>query len=603
MEEIKISDMDCTTALESQEDRIQISIGDFRKNAGIVGLWYVLQHAKARKDVDYGITEDHYSLWVSKQFLLEQDLTVLCFDTYITRLGKTTTYQRILDTIDSLLEFLEKEETKLGKEEKEKIKFINEKLLSNSYKSGFDTIKNKIEQPEIYEQLMKDKLKDKMERQELVERLQQLKQFLKQEDCKTVFTMKSLAYSYINRFWDGKSFLNKNYSKKDMAECFTKDFIDPLKKYLNSDLSKAKDLCFDCGEKMGTKDRISIAFMTECADDLSRKKSAFWNGKVDAEICPVCNFLYSLLPLGFEVCGNQFIFLNVVYSVEQLIQSNDVFVEKYEDEEEKSYSSWIVKMLSRVLENKGKELHDLSVIVRGTSERKYYQLQIISKDVLSVISYIKRKKEYEKLKESPNMKLKDAYINLYEQVIENILCYRNQYSLLNRLIKENIDTELVATIKRIEWIYKIQIQMNEIIREIRNKKGKRGIMEETKDNIKKIGVAGKDFRTTLLGMKNTKSDDCLRGTIYQLLNALSVKNQERFLDIVLRMYCSIQKEVPNGFLEMIGKEEKFLEYGYAFVIGLKSGDDINEQNNHQIDEELVKLKKNNIDEIYKEEKQ
>lgn len=594
---------ECTTALESQKDRIQISIGDFRKNAGIVGLWYVLQHAKARKDVDYGITEDHYSLWVSKQFLLEQDLTALCFDAYVTRLGKTTTYQRILDMIDSLLEFLEKEEAKLGKEEKEKLKFINEKLLSNSYKSGFDTIKNKIERPEIYEQLIKDKLKDKMERKEIVERLQQLKQFLQQEDCKTVFTMKSLAYSYINRFWDGKSFLLRANAKKDMAECFTKDFIVPLKNYLNSDLSKAKDLCFDCGEKMGAKDRISIAFMAECVDDLPRKKSAYWEEKSDIEICPICNFLYSLLPLGFEVCGNQFIFLNVVYSVEQLIQSNDVFVEKYEDEEEKNYSSWMVKMLSKVLENKGKELHDLSVIVRGTSEKKHYQLQIISKDVLSVISYIKRKKEYEKLKKSPNMKLKDEYINLYEQVVENILCYRNQYSLLNRLIKENIDTELVTTIKRIEWIYNIQIQMNEIIREIRNKKGKRGIMEKTKNNTNTIGAAGKDVRKTLLKMKNAKSDDCLRGTIYQLLNALSVKNQDRFLDIVLRMYCSIQKEVPIGFLEMIGNEDMFLEYGYAFVIGLKSGDDTNDQNNHQIDEELLKLKKNNNDEIYKEEKQ
>lgn len=37
------------------------------------------------------------------------------------------------------------------KREKKKIwQFINDKLLSNSYQSGYDNIKDKIEQPEIY---------------------------------------------------------------------------------------------------------------------------------------------------------------------------------------------------------------------------------------------------------------------------------------------------------------------------------------------------------------------------------------------------------------------------------------------------------------------
>lgn len=564
MAKIKTSETDCTTALESQEDRIQISIGDFRKNAGIVGLWYVLQHAKARKDVDYGITEDHYSLWVSKQFLLEQDLTALCFDTYVTKLGKTTTYQRILDTIDSLLEVLEKEETKLGKEEKEKLKFINEKLLLPSYQNGFNTMKNKVEQPEIYEQLMKDKLKDKMERQELVERLQQLKQFLQQEDCKTVFTMKSLAYSYINRFWDNKSFFLPSNAKKDMAKCFEKDFVQPLKEYLKAELSKAKDLCFDCGEKMGTKNRISIAFLTECADDLSRKKSAFWNGKVDAEICPVCAFLYSLSPLGFQVYGNKFIFLNTAESIEQLIQSNDIFIEKYEEEEGKNYSSWMAKILYDVVENKTKELNNLPVIIRGNDREASYQLHIIGEDVLRILSEQNIKKYLSYISKAPIVKIKDSYINIFEEVIQNTLCYRSQYQLLNGLLKLCIEYDYIYYA---EIVYKIQRQTNTIIHLMREKKGE----NITMGKYYYIGQAGKDIRRTIMDKKNADSDDCLRGTIYQLLNALSVKNQERFLDIVLRMYCSIQKEVPRDLIDMIGNEELFLEYGYAFVIGLKGG--------------------------------
>ena len=39
-------------------ERYVITMGDFLKNAGIVGMEYLLETAGARRDVDYGITED-----------------------------------------------------------------------------------------------------------------------------------------------------------------------------------------------------------------------------------------------------------------------------------------------------------------------------------------------------------------------------------------------------------------------------------------------------------------------------------------------------------------------------------------------------------------
>src|SRR5699024_10798916 len=107
----------------------------------------------------------------------------------------------------------------------------------------------------------------------------------------------------INRFWDGKSFLLRSNAKKEMRETFTRDFTEPFLKYLETDHTKAKDSCIDCGYPVNPKEKVSIAFMTECADDLARKKSAFWNGKVDAYLCPVCAFVYAVSPLGFQVYG------------------------------------------------------------------------------------------------------------------------------------------------------------------------------------------------------------------------------------------------------------------------------------------------------------
>lgn len=87
--------------------------------------------------------------------------------------------------------------------------------------------------------------------------------------------MKSVVYNYINRFWDGKSFLLRSNAKKDMREQFEKDFSEPFRKYFMTDHTKAKDLCIDCGEPVTTKEKVSIAFMKEVGDDFTRKRSAF----------------------------------------------------------------------------------------------------------------------------------------------------------------------------------------------------------------------------------------------------------------------------------------------------------------------------------------
>ena len=39
--------------------------------------------------------------------------------------------------------------------------------------------------------------------------------------------MKSVIYTYINRFWSGKCFLLRANAKKDMRELFEKDFSEP----------------------------------------------------------------------------------------------------------------------------------------------------------------------------------------------------------------------------------------------------------------------------------------------------------------------------------------------------------------------------------------
>lgn len=547
-------------------EEIRITPGDFLKNAGIVGLKYLLDMSNARETVDFGIAEDGQALWLSREFAIEADWTDLYFKTFVKWLGPSTVYKAVLDKIETNLAKLKANTWKAEKEEKNDLKFINEKLLSNSYQSGFANIRGKIDHPEVYEQLKADKLKDSMGTQNLLIRLEELDEFLRQPLCRDTFCMKSIIYNYINRFWDGKCFLLRANAKKDMREVFEAEFSAPLKRFCRESHSKSKEICLDCAEPMDTKERVSIAFMKDMADDLTRKRSAFWNCKVDAFLCPLCAFVYALSPLGFQLMGNKFIFINTNDSVSQLISNNNkrkkigLNADKGEDER---YPSWFARMMNVILYEKVKELTNIQVILKGANAEDKYLFSVIGPQVLDVLNQNYVKEHLQQLGEHPIVKLGSEFVNVYEIAVMNIMQYRNQYVLLNRLLKGSIEND--AVLFQASNVFYIQVCMNQT----KNHKKEKGVESVAVMLRKKMRDSGYALRKSVLSAKEASTDECLRGTVYQLLNALSVRNVEKFMDIVMRVYCSTKLPMPDGFVEMLGDADLFQEYGYAFVLGLK----------------------------------
>ena len=538
-----------------------ITTGDFLKNAGIVGMWYMLEKSTARKNTDYGISENEQELWIAKDFAIEADWTDMYFKAFVAGLGPFTVYESVLEKIQSCLQKLETEDWNSGKEIKDNFKFINEKLLSNSYLAGFENIKDQIEDSETYLNLKKNKLSDKQEQQELKIRLQKLQQFLAQPLCKETFTMKSIIYTYINRFWDGKCFLLRANAKKDMRELFEKEFSEPLRKYWRNDHEKAKELCVDCGMSMDSKEKVSIAFMKEMADDLSRKKSAFWNCKVDAYLCPVCAYLYALSPLGFQLYANKFVFLNMNESIRSLISANQKSSKNAlssEKQEEEKHSAWFSRNLNIVLAEKGTS--NIQVILRGIQAEDKYICNIIGKEALSILEKEKVNNALNYLGTHPFIKLNGDFFNIHEAVVMNVLNYQNQYTLLNRLMKEAIENE--GVLLAAYWVYVVQV-WTRLVRYGKDKERNVTMSQKTMRN------NGYNLRKAIMEAKGVTKDDCLRGTIYQLLNALSVKDTGKFIDIVIRLYSSTKLLMPDGFVDMLCGQEVFQELGYAFVLGLK----------------------------------
>ena len=488
------------------------------------------------------------------------------FTAFVKCLGPSTVFQNVLEKIQISLDKIKNKVWNSEKTEKDDLKYINEKLLSNSYKSGFDNIKDKIENSCVYERLQVEKLKDGMETTELSLRLVELQEFLKQPLCSETFYMKSIIYNYINRFWDGKCFLLRANAKKDMRVLFEDEFSVPLRQYWSSGHNKAKDMCIDCDMPVGTKEKVSIAFIKDMADDLTRKRSAFWNGKVDAFLCPVCAFVYALCPLGFQLIGNKFVFINTNESISALMDSNQKSRKVVRDSakrEDEKYPAWFARVMNVVLREKVQELSNVQIILRGTNADDKYLFSIINKEILFILRDKKIREYLDYLSKHPIVKISDDYLNVYESVILNILQYHQQYFLLNRLLKASIESESVLWSAGL--VYYIQLRTS-IIKKHKAEKGEIIIMNRfvMRNN-------GYTLRKTLLESKGASSDESLRGTIYQLLNALSVKNKEKFMEIIMRIYCSSKLLVPDGFIQMLGDENEqlFEEYGYAFVLGLK----------------------------------
>ena len=76
--------------------------------------------------------------------------------------------------------------------------------------------------------------------------------------------------------------------------------------------------------------------------------------------------------------------------------------------------------------------------------------------------------------------------------------------------------------------------------------------------------SGSDLRKAIMAAKGMTSSEGLRGIEYQLLNALSVRNVNKFMDVVLRLYSAYGSKrnengqellIPSGFVQMLSDKK------------------------------------------------
>lgn len=532
-------------------EEIELRLNNFLFNSGILGFYRILQ--KNRK-LDAVILEGN-CLKVKSEILehFEEDY----FNAMISSFEKDTKWYAIVNMKESI-ETMSME----GKEEKkifeEKVKFIKQALESASYKAGYEILKSKgiEENPYEYLNIVKKEKDSTIRRENVLKIIKHINKY------KEIYCMKNIIYNKINMFWENVAFLNRQANKNDMKEEYKKVFVKPALNYIQKQ-QKSEYNCIECGNKISKSDASGMSWLKDVGVDINRKKSAFWNFKEDTFLCPICNLIYSCIPLGFYIINSNAIFINNNEEIEMLIRiNNEIRIDRETEKEkmENTYQKVFYYMLQYVAqedqmviaENEPKNIQVVKRIASNRDNMKY-EFNIISKDKLE--KFNKTKQNFKNLLNIYVKDKNDNYINVYEQVLNNFLENKKQYALINCLINtaitENNSIDYIYHILKIQFVCIGGIDLDEIQAEI-------GMMQ-------KAGRQLKEY------FGESREDNKLRSYVFQLNNALRVNNVNLFMELITRMYCGIGRDIPNsyGFAKMLGDSDKFKILGYAYILGIK----------------------------------
>lgn len=516
---------------------IEIRLNDFLFNSGILGLYKILKNAEK----DKLMKEKGNTLIIQPEALnnFEEDYIKTMLNTF----EEDTKWYSVV-TKKELIRKLNLDEKEQYKKFQDEYKIIKNALESNSYKAGYEILKSRgdAEDPYEYIKLLKQE-KNYNEQKKLVLRIIE-----HIEKNKEVYCMKDIIYTKINCFWSNVSFLNRNSNKSDIKEEYKKSFVTPVIAYLNSN-RKSDITCIECGNLISKKEANGMSWLNDVGVDVNRKKSGFWNFNEDMYICPICNLIYSCIPLGFTLIGSNGIFINNNESIHSLRKFNSLSNTERNIEEdtfESIYGKVLYNFINRTEQLSNDKIaeyepRNIQVIKRiGLKDNQKYEFNMIAKDKLEI------------LKSCSNNFKNLVGSTIYQEVLNNLIDGNKQYKTIYRLLKED---KYIDAIKDI-----LIIQSNSM--------GGINVINR-KERIEEMIKEGEDLQKYFYFEKENQNK--LKSYVYKLQGALNANNINEFMKLFTLFYGSLGKPMPNceAVSLLIEEPEYFRLLGYSYVYGLQ----------------------------------
>ena len=541
---------------------INIEIGTWQYNAGIVGLYNILKE----NSENIKIERDKFSFDSSALENFEEKY----FNYLIGKYEKTLSWYKIVEQEDRLRNYLKNGVENLSKEEFENLnKYVKDTLKyyikSNSYVAAYDLIQSEINPLEIEKSLKtvnlkkNEKIEDKkIELEDMINKSLLLIEYCK--NGKKYLAGKNVIYTLIKNAWNGVSFLNAQTKEKDMYKDYKNYFIDNAVSYLNEDKEKYKYECFVCDNKIKNFEN-DFSFLNQTGFDVARKPSHVWNFNNNIAMCPICKLVYSCIPAGFNYFFGNGIFINANQSIEELINvNNQIYSEIYKPQEvgtsSITYRALSEAMTQQTEESRKYELADIQM-VRYENEKYYFN--ILSKKMIKIIRESKNdlngiiKAWYNEINTS---------FRVYEEVMKRILDNQNLYTLIYKLLYYKISRENDCHFNSTHILKLLKI--NE-----RTMEGIKG-MENT-EKICKIENPIEEAKNAGYFLKNKYiekgTEHKISGICYRILNGIKTNNRAMVMDTILNCYMYVGSSVSRIIIEMLKDEDNMEKLGYAFVAG------------------------------------
>lgn len=542
---------------------IKIELSDWLKNAGIVGLVNILESSQELKN--NVIKKGNYIEFDSSNL---ENFHEVYFEYLIQKYKAFISIEKIVNKEEWIQDLLNKDISEKELESfNDYIKYVKERLKSASYKSAYEIVGdsnyNLVDKSAILKEIKLKKTQSindiSFEFKEQCNLILEIIEYLNKPEVRKIIAAKNVIYDIIQGFWSDVSFLNKNNSKSNMYECYKTDFTEPVKNYIEADLEKSKNTCFTCENKIQKLSKpfaFDITWITKMGVDGSRKSSHFWNYYSDANICPICNLVYSCIPAGFNVINGKGLFINNNQSTRDIISANSHVLKgdkTLEELEEETYFNIVDSMEQKSVEETKNEVENIQVVKFDKNNgSRPYTFNILSKDKLLIIK--NNKKILEQLLNKKVKLAKDYYLNIYSAVLDRIYNGKNLFDLLDTLTRLRISGEYKNS-----YIIYLLIKLNNNCMDMRG-----GSKVYYKD-VERF----KDYGMNLKKVYGKEGENKIPGILYRLQNALKVKNEARFMDTLLNAYTSKKQMIPVDFIQALQDTDKFQTIGYAFLIGLQ----------------------------------
>lgn len=558
---------------------IKIELSDWLMNCGIVGFINILESSnELRKKYNQN---KNYIEFDSSEL---DNFHELYFEYLIRKYKAFISIEKIVNKEEWIKELSNKEISEKDLEGfNNHIKYVKERLKSASYQSAYEIIRDSnyslLDRSAALKEIKPKKnqsindIKDELKEQ--FNLILEIIAYLNKPEVRKIIAAKNVIYDIIQGFWSDVSFLNKNNNKVNMYECYKNDFIEPVKNYIDADLEKSKNTCFTCDNKIQKLSKpfaFDITWITKMGVDGNRKSSHFWNYYSDANVCPICNLIYSCIPAGFSVINGKGLFINNNQSIKDIISANNNILkgnQSLEELEEETYFKIAEAMEEKSVNEAKREIENIQVVKfdKNNSSRPY-TFNVLSKGKLLIIK--KNRKAFEYLLNKKVKLSKDYYLSIYSEVVERIYNGKNLFDLLDTLTRLRISGEYKNS-----YIIYLIIKLNNDCMDMR---GGSKVYYKDIDNFK-------DYGMKLKKVYGKEGENKIPGILYRLQNALKVKDVSRFMDTLLNAYTSKKVSIPVDFVQALQDTDKFQTIGYAFLIGLQGMEIPNENEENNINKE------------------